>query len=1368
MFNLTKTIKSTRVVFLFAVLLVLILVAGLGARSSLAATGDPVLINEALISHSGTDDTEFVEFYGDPGESLYGLSLIVVEGDAFAPGTIDRRFDFRPFHEIGSNGFFLYGNCAGLDENYSVTPDRSLFTNYFENSSLTIALVETDSLSGGEGDTLTGSEVAVSAIAFTDGDPDDEFFFDAPVLGPDGTFFPAGGRRLVDGVDTGSAADWEFADFSLPGDNTPTGGGFDGCVPIELTIPEIQGDGRFSPYQGEVVTTSGVVTLVSGNGRDMWIQDPDGDGDKSTSDGIMVDDRDRLDPAPQVGDLISITAVVEEQQFGVALPLTRLNNPDDDSLVIVSSGNPLPKPVKLNRLPDEKIPEGEVFWERLEGMLVEVKNGKVTSPTSRFGEFGVLAPKNARRGSGYEPQSKHILLKFYEYDEFVDYNPERIQVDDSGLDTPDVRPGDKIGHMVGVVDYTFSMYKLQLSSIEGVEAADLPEVPVSKRTGRQGNLTVTTFNVFNLFDLINNPDKDDEGSTPSADELEVQLAKLALAIEIELDLPEILVVQEVENTEILQELGDLVNDSAGTNYKAVSFETSDRRGIEVGFLWDDDRVGLIKAFQLTDDIVDGVSDAFGPDSPSPGREPLVGYFNVTDSLNGEPLIVVGNHFKSKFGDDPLYGVNWYPNRVTEVQRMAQAQVVRDYVDMLLDEDDYAMIMVTGDLNDFQFPELGGLETGQMHPVGIIEGEWGDIPMTNLLDFIRKPQKFTFVFDGNSQVLDHMLVSPALLDVKVGQNILHFNTSYPFSLNSDPSTPLVASDHDALEGRFRIKKPTVKYTLTLLHNNDGESQIINAGQGIEDFGGMARFATVVDDLRAEALDGEGRRGVVLLSSGDNFLAGPEFNASLEKGVPYYDSIGLKLIGYDAFALGNHDFDFGPDVLANFIEGFDFSTHFVSANLDFSQEPNLQYYVDMDVIVKSYIIHESGKQIGIVGATTPELPFISSPRDVIIDPDVAAAIQGEVDFLTDNQVDIIVVISHLQGVNEDIALAEMLTDVDVMIAGGGDEVLANPGDLLVPGDAIFDSYPLWATGGDGAMIPVVTTAGDYKYVGRLVLDFDKNGVLLNYDEVSGPVRVAGGNNPDAVEPDADVQAQVVDPVSDYVAGLASTVIGTSEVALEGRRNPGIRTEETNLGNLLADSLFWTAAELADDFGVPEPDVALQNGGGIRNNNLIPAGNITELTTFDIAPFPNFVSVFETIPRSQFKEIMENAVSRVEDVSGRFAQISGFTMVYDPTGTAQVLDADGNVTTPGTRVQSLILDDGTVLVENGAVVAGDGITVVTIDFLARGGDQYPFRGEPFTVLGVSYQQALRNYIVGPLNGLISAADYPEGGEGRITTTP
>jgi 5'-nucleotidase/UDP-sugar diphosphatase len=572
-----------------------------------------------------------------------------------------------------------------------------------------------------------------------------------------------------------------------------------------------------------------------------------------------------------------------------------------------------------------------------------------------------------------------------------------------------------------------------------------------------------------------------------------------------------------------------------------------------------------------------------------------------------------------------------------------------------------------------------------------------------------------------------------------------------------------------------KGPKVDFWLTVLHNNDGESQLIDLGAGLADFGGAARFKTLVDDLKWGATHGPrwpgqrgAKRGVVMVSSGDNFLAGPEFNASLDRGTPFYDTIAMDLIGYDAVAIGNHDFDFGPDVLADFIEGYErTSPPYLSANLDYSGEPRLQALFDADRIARSAVVKERGELIGIIGATTPNLPFISSPRNVGVDPDVSAAVQAEVDKLEMTGVNKIILISHLQSIEEDLALAPTLDGVDVMVAGGGDEVLANEDDLLIPGHEgfIYGPYPMTATDIDGTEVPVVTTAGNYAYAGRLVVGFDKWGNVIDIGDNSGPVRVAGGDNPDAVMPDLWVQTLVVDPVVAYLEDLATNVIGTSEVDLDGIRGH-VRTVETNEGDLIADALKWQATELAGDYGVAVPDVGLQNGGGIRNDSVIQAGDITELDTYDMVPFPNFVTVLEAIPPDQFKEIMENAVSRVEFVDGRFAQISGFTFVWDAAGTPQELDGEGNVVTPGTRVLTIELDDGTDIVQGGAVVPGaPDVTVATIDFLAKGGDQYPYRGAPFTTLGVTYQQALSDYIEVGLGGVIAAGDYPEGGEGRIT---
>ena len=252
------------------------------------------------------------------------------------------------------------------------------------------------------------------------------------------------------------------------------------------------------------------------------------------------------------------------------------------------------------------------------------------------------------------------------------------------------------------------------------------------------------------------------------------------------------------------------------------------------------------------------------------------------------------------------------------------------------------------------------------------------------------------------------------------------------------------------------------------------------------------------------------------------------------------------------------------------------------------------------------------------------------------------------------------------------------------------------------------------------------------------------------------------------------EVTTPVAAALEGLANNVVATSEVALDGVRG-NIRSMETNLGNLIADAYLWQAEQLAEEFGVDVPQFALANGGGIRNDNVIPAGDITELTTFDILPFLNFLTVVPDVPVDVFETILENAVSAIGGTSGtgRYAQVGGITIRYDAAATPQAItcEEDGSncqVTTPGERIISAVLNDGTVVIADGEIV-DESLTIdmVSVDFLIQtNGDDYPFNGIEFISLGVTYQQTLLNYITEGLGGQITAAQYPEGGEGRVLT--
>jgi predicted extracellular nuclease len=566
-----------------------------------------------------------------------------------------------------------------------------------------------------------------------------------------------------------------------------------GCSSSSVTIMDIQGTGHFSPLQGRISETSGVVTFVDQNGEGFFIQDPAGDGDPATSDGIFVS-IEGAQPGfrmPVVGDIVRLRGQVEELQIGSALPRTQISGLQQ--VDIQASGNPLPASVELENLPTESLNDGKAYWEPLEGMWVGLHNGLVVAPTNSYGEFAALVKPATNPGSGFFPENQHILLRSLGDNE-VDYNPERIQIaEETDVSSITVRPGDEIVELLGVVDYTFGNYKIRPSHVE-VQNQGMPEVPVSTRTGPDGDFVITTFNVENLFDLENDPEKDDEGTTPSPEELETKLRKLEAVIRAELRLPDIIVVQEVENATILAQLAERVNHGGGTSYRATSLGSSDRRGIENGFLWDQQRVVLKEAKLLSGP---GVEKAFGSTSESPGREPLVGSFDV----HGRPIIVVGNHFRSKGGDDPLFGINDPPHRRTEAQRKAQARVVRDYADSILDNDPSAWVVIAGDLNDFQFGEPG---EGPDHPLAILEGSDGQVALTNLVLREDEAERFTYIYQGNSQVLDHILVSPQMLERLAAVDILHFDASYPAAFERDSSIHLRASDHDAVEARFQLR------------------------------------------------------------------------------------------------------------------------------------------------------------------------------------------------------------------------------------------------------------------------------------------------------------------------------------------------------------------------------------------------------------------------------------------------------------------------------------------------------------------------------------------------------------------------------------
>ncbi|HEU4428779.1 MAG TPA: choice-of-anchor I family protein [Myxococcota bacterium] len=606
------------------------------------------------------------------------------------------------------------------------------------------------------------------------------------------------------------------------------------------------------------------------------------------------------------------------------------------------------------------------------------------------------------------------------------------------------------------------------------------------------------------------------------------------------------------------------------------------------------------------------------------------------------------------------------------------------------------------------------------------------------------------------------------------------------------------------------------TLTLLHNNDGESSLLSltnpvSGQTLP-VGGAAAFKAVTD--REVEAARAARHAVVDVYAGDAFLASATLACSLEDpSIDVHDAVAQRLIPYDAHVLGNHEFDYTPDFLERFVRSFEtggmLSQPFLSANLDVSGEPALDALSEASglilgettngkVIARSAIVRDltTTLRFGIVAATTWELPVVSSPRDVVVTSvdaaSTAAVVQDEISRLQALGVNKILFVSHLQDVSNDRAVVALLRGVDIAVAGGGDELLVNdPADRL-PGEAAptMGTYPIHQADADGRSVPIVTTAGNYKYLGRLVATFDAAGEITAIDATSKPLRVIPTSSvatalgiPDAIAPDAGMTAAVITPVSGCLAAFAATPVAASDVLIDVSR-AGVRSRQANGGNLVADA--WLAAydRYAASTGLPpagagNPVIAVQNGGGIRQNagDTLPTGGaggvISRLDVINVLPFDNTLVVVEGMSPADVKAMLEFSAAPLPAQNGRFLQIAGLSVTYDATQPS------------GSRVMTAALADGTPLVTAGAIdlLAPASLAVVTNNFTANGGDGYTaFAGKTITTLrsggglAIPYELGLREYLesFSAVSGVptISAGDaryapYPTG-EARITILP
>ena len=558
------------------------------------------------------------------------------------------------------------------------------------------------------------------------------------------------------------------------------------------------------------------------------------------------------------------------------------------------------------------------------------------------------------------------------------------------------------------------------------------------------------------------------------------------------------------------------------------------------------------------------------------------------------------------------------------------------------------------------------------------------------------------------------------------------------------------------------------TLSLFHNNDGESALY--GQEIDGLP-VGEAGAFVQVMRAQMRDARSEGNSVLnVYAGDSFLPSKTLLCSEpgdpESTIEVQDAVAQSLMPYDAYVFGNHEFDFGTKFLKRYIDQFANSktrpTPFISGNLDFSQNADLKSNFGGAILERGKIaknktvgrvyIHTdsiSKEKFGVIAATTPLLPTISSPGTVRVTTkdleSTAQLLQLQIRELEKRGVNKIVLVSHLQDFRHDQTLISMLAGVDVAVAGGGDDLLANP-DVsneiqLLPGEAEpVGEYPTLVKDKAGKTVPLVTTVGNYKYVGRLDVTFDADGNYVGHDKVdSRPYRVipkspeaTAAGITDAVTPDSRIVAQATDPVKECSDALENTVVANSEVVLLNAKGSattlGVRTGETNAGNMVADSFLFAYEQLASDFGLEQASetnhvIAATNGGGIRQNggdetpNDGEPGAISRAETYDMLPFgTNTVSAVTGVTPAILKQVFERSCASGPSGGGQFLQFAGLTVSCDSSKAAMAINVDGEITTEGERVQSITLEDGTKVVEAGDVVAvAPSVTILTNRFTA-----------------------------------------------------
>ncbi len=467
-----------------------------------------------------------------------------------------------------------------------------------------------------------------------------------------------------------------------------------------------------------------------------------------------------------------------------------------------------------------------------------------------------------------------------------------------------------------------------------------------------------------------------------------------------------------------------------------------------------------------------------------------------------------------------------------------------------------------------------------------------------------------------------------------------------------------------------------YSLTILHTNDFHARFepiskYDSGCSSEDndagecFGGSARLVTAIEEARARS------NNSILVDGGDQF-----------QGTLFYTYYKGKLaaemmnkMGYTAMTVGNHEFDDGPEVLRGFMDAVEFPV--LMSNADVSGEPQLA-----DVLMKSTVIEQGGEKIGLIGLTPQDTDELASPGPNIVFTDPSDAVQGEVDKLTAEGVNKIIVLSH-SGYGVDKVVAENTTGVDVIVGGHTNTYLSNTSDRAE------GPYPTMV--GETAIVSAYAYG---KFLGELNVTFNDEGVVT--EAVGEPIILDAAVTED--EPTKSRIAEAAAPLDE----IRNKVVAETSDAIEGNRDV-CRAQECSMGNLVADAMLDRVA----DQGV---QIAIANSGGLRAS--IDAGEVTMGEVLTVLPFQNTLSTFEATGAT-IVEALENGVSQIEDGAGRFPQVAGLKFTFDAAAEA------------GSRVSDVMVKEGEDFVP---IDPEKTYLAVTNNYVRNGGDGYAmFKDSP-----------------------------------------